>query len=316
MRTVADDARWPSVALVAPYFGPLPGHFPLLLRTIARNDAIRWLLVTDQDVPAAPDNVTVVATTFEAFVARVQAHYDFRIGLASPYKICDFRPAFGELFAEELAGHEWWGHCDFDVLFGDVRRCLPARAFAEHDKVLIRGNLAFYRNDPTVNAWYRHVVPGADWRKAFAATVGTHFDEWTGVQRIVDALGVSTWDDAGVVFDVSADRYALRTNQHPDRPVAFTWNDGRLYEHSAAGVREGALLHLQKRRMRPPDADVLAAPCVEVRPDRFVVCGGRPAITAREVSRAAVEFHARRVRRRLRTLRTPTVVLGTDRLPS
>ena len=49
------------------------------------------------------------------------------------------------MFADELAGYDFWGHCDLDVVFGRVRDHLPAEAF-EADKVLVQGNFALYRN--------------------------------------------------------------------------------------------------------------------------------------------------------------------------
>lgn len=41
-------------------------------------------------------------------------------------KIHDYRPALGELYAHEIAGYDFWGHTDYDVVFGRAER------FADH----------------------------------------------------------------------------------------------------------------------------------------------------------------------------------------
>ncbi len=35
-------------------------------------------------------------------------------------KIQDYRPAFGTLYREELAGYDWWGHTDLDCVYGRI----------------------------------------------------------------------------------------------------------------------------------------------------------------------------------------------------
>ena len=135
----------PSIRLVVPFFGPLPPHLPLVLRSMAANPDVSWLLMTDQRVTGAPPNVTVQMWSFEDLVTRIRDFFDFEVSLEEPYKLCDFRPAFGAIFAEELAGYDFWGHCDLDLIFGRIRDHLPAVAF-EADKVLFNGNFSLYRN--------------------------------------------------------------------------------------------------------------------------------------------------------------------------
>ena len=124
------SAALPSIRLVVPHFGPRPSYFPLVVRSMARNPDVHWLLFTDEPVPDAPPNLDVRLGAFEGLAKRIQAHFDFEISLQRPYKLCDFRPAFGEIFAEELAGHDFWGHSDHDVIFGRLRDRLPAAAVA------------------------------------------------------------------------------------------------------------------------------------------------------------------------------------------
>ncbi|WP_222263121.1 DUF6625 family protein [Modestobacter marinus] len=297
----------PSIRLVVPYFGPRPSYLPLVVKSMAANPDVHWLLLTDAPVPDAPPNVSVRRWEFTDLAARIQGHFDFPISLERPYKLCDFRPAFGEVFADELRGWDFWGHSDLDVLFGRVRDHLPAEAF-EADKVLIQGNFALYRNTAEAAGWFRHEVAGVSYREVMSNPAAMYFDEMAGIHHVLRDLGVRVWDEH-TIFDLSFRRYRTRAEHPAGRdPRRYAWEDGEICEYrlqDGVVVRRSALLaHLQKRTMRPPSPAVLAA-------DRYWILANGFAVQER-VSKAAVRsaripvgrellpFYVRRVRRSVR----------------
>jgi hypothetical protein len=297
----------PLIRLVVPHFGPRPPYFPLVVRSMARNPDIQWLLFTDGPVPDAPPNLDVRVGDFEGLAKRIQAHFDFEISLERPYKLCDFRPAFGEIFADELAGCDFWGHSDLDVIFGRIREHLPAAAF-EADKILFQGNFALYRNTAEAAGWYRHEVGRISYREAMTAPGARHFDEMAGIYYVVRDLGVRCWDE-NVIFDLSFARYRTRAEDPPGRdPRRYAWEDGEVCEYRLQRgelVRRTALLvHLQKRTMRPPPADVLGAERYWILANGFSVqqrVSPRAVRAARiPAGREIVPFYWRRVRRSIR----------------
>ena len=131
-----------KACFIIPYFGKLPETFPVYLRTCAENPDYDWLIVTDDRAAYDyPENVHVSYTSFDAFVERVQSHFDFPIALKRPYKICDFRAAFGEIFAEELQGYRFWGHCDLDQYFGKISHFITDEVLDSYEKILCLGHL-------------------------------------------------------------------------------------------------------------------------------------------------------------------------------
>jgi hypothetical protein len=128
----ADSSCWRplvtgfSIRLVVPYFGERPSYLPLVVTSMAHNPDIDWLLITEAPVRDAP-NVTVQLCDFAGLVARIERKFDFEVSLERPYKLCGLRPAFGEIFRDELAGYDFWGHSDLDVVFGRIRKHLPPR---------------------------------------------------------------------------------------------------------------------------------------------------------------------------------------------
>jgi hypothetical protein len=289
---------------VVPYFGPRPPYFPLVLRSMAANPDVSWLLLTDEPVPEAPPNVAVEAYTFAELSRRIRGSFDFPVSLEQPYKLCDFRPAFGEIFAPELAGYDFWGHCDLDLIFGRIRAHLPPEAF-ENDKILFSGHFSLYRNTPETSQWYRHEVGRVSYRDALSSPEAMHFDEWAGIYYIVEDLGAAAWHE-DVVFDVSFHRYRTRAESSAAHgPHRYAWEDGEVCEyrldHGRVVRRTALLVHLQKRVVRPPSGAVLRADRYWILDNGFAVQDRVTpwAIRAAWVPRGreVVPFYARRLQR-------------------
>jgi len=262
----------PSIRLIVPHFGERPPYFPLVLDSMAHNPDVHWLLITDQPVADPPPNLAVDLCEFADLAARIQGHFDFKISLERPYKLCDFRPAFGEIFRAELTDSDFWGHSDLDVIFGRIREHLPLHAF-ESDKILFQGNFALYRNTAEAARWFRHEIGSVSYRRVMTSPSAMHFDEWAGIYYIVRDLGVRYWQEEKI-FDVSFSMYRTRaeTAHHPRR---YAWEEGEVCEYRLEGgkvVRRTALLiHLQKRTMRTPADGVLKADRYWILANRFAV---------------------------------------------
>jgi hypothetical protein len=297
----------PSMRLIVPYFGARPPYLALVIRSMAHNPDVHWLLLTDQPVADAPANVAVQLCAFDDLVTRIQACFDFPISLEHPYKLCDFRPAFGEIFREELTGYQFWGHCDLDVIFGRIREHLPPEAFRA-DKILFQGNFALYRNTTDAAGWFRHEIDGVSYREVMTSPAAMHFDEWAGMYRIVRDLGVRHWQEDRI-FDLSFSMYRTRADTADgDGPRRYAWEDGEVSEYRLVRGevlrRTALLIHLQKRSMRAPSGDVLHADRYWILANRFAVqqCVSPWMIRAATIplGHELLPFYWRRIRRSVR----------------
>lgn len=89
-----------SIAYVVPYFGKFPKGFQFWLMSCGCNPSIDWLIFTDDRTDYDyPDNVKVTYWTFDQMKARVQSVFDFPVSLERPYKLCDYKPAYGEILS-------------------------------------------------------------------------------------------------------------------------------------------------------------------------------------------------------------------------
>ena len=79
-----------KVGFIVAYFGTLPSYFQLFLESCRNNTCFDWLLFTDDMTEYAyPDNVHRISMDFSACRKIVQDHFDFKITLSSPKKLCD-----------------------------------------------------------------------------------------------------------------------------------------------------------------------------------------------------------------------------------
>lgn len=125
-----------SICLVVLYFGKLPNYFNLWLTSCKYNKTINFLLFIDDETKYDyPDNVKVIYTTFENIKNQIQSKFDFNISLKKPYKLCDYKPAYGYIFNEYLEKYDLWGHCDLDVIFGNLRKFLSEEILMQNDKI-------------------------------------------------------------------------------------------------------------------------------------------------------------------------------------
>lgn len=153
--------------LLCPFFGDLPPWFDAWQRNIARLEqhGYRVLVDTDED----------------GFRQRVAD----RLGIVCPPmfgtgNIWDFRCALGVLYADELAGFDYWGHSDMDVVYGRVERFTTDEALAACDIFTdcvfgyIAGPWAIYRNVERVN---RLFLEHDEWRENMESPTPTGWVE-------------------------------------------------------------------------------------------------------------------------------------------
>ena len=234
--------------MIAVYFGSLPPYYAAHMESIGANSDVDFLLVTDQSVVDPPPNLHIRRTTWGDFQRKVHVALGEQTRLDRPYKVCDFRPAFGRLFADELAEYDFWGHHDLDVIFGRIRHFITDEVMSAHDKILVRGNFSLYRNTDRINGLFESRPDIVDWRVVFSSVDAEHFDEWPGIFRIATAQGVSVWNP-DIIFDLDPYHFRTRANGSANGFHRYSVVEGSVIEESANGFREGLLIHFQKRPM-------------------------------------------------------------------
>lgn len=256
-----------SLLTISCYFGKLPEHFPMFLKSVEMNPTVDFLLITDCKVDDTPSNFRVYNCSFEEMRERIQELFDFSIVLDRPYKLCDYKPVLGLAFSEYLEGYDFWGYCDLDMIFGDIRAFLSDSVLEQYDKIYKLGHLTYYRNNDENNARYR-LDNWLTYKEAFTTSEIVAFDEIAGMQNIFDKHGFPTYfsrDYADITYGKV--RFTLSYFQIPEELVptnnydkqVFYWENGKVFR---AYLKDGEILreefiyiHFSKRKMLLNDVD-------------------------------------------------------------
>lgn len=156
-----------SILIIIDYFGAWPEWFPIFLASCATNPTVDWLFHTDCPIPAKhPENVFFVDMSFGEYCRMVSDKLGISFHPKNAYKICDVRPAYGVLYADEIKGYDYYGYGDIDVIYGNIRKFYTDEVLT-HDVVsasdrFVSGHLALFKNEPWIREAFR-AYPG--WKK-------------------------------------------------------------------------------------------------------------------------------------------------------
>lgn len=254
-----------KIALIYPYFGEFPSIFTFWLESVRYNSHMDIYIYTDNKVVGdVPKNVYIKYITFEGMREKIQKHFDFKIALGNPYKICDYRPAFGVIFQDVLEKYDFWGYGDIDVIWGDIANFLTPEDYNKYDRISQYGHFSLYRNIERMNTLFQISYEGEEvYRIVFSQEENFTFDEFWheyGIEHIIEAENISEKRDfhfAGVEriykkkrmcfrFELDNQPYPLGENN------VFLWREGKLYLYhlerkKVVWIEEYAYVHFQKR---------------------------------------------------------------------
>ena len=168
------------ILILIPHFGPWPEWIDLFVESCRANKGIDWVLFTDAADPenSAP-NLRCVRTSFADYKALVRERLGIRFDPADPYKLCDIRPALGEVHRDLLGGYDFFGFGDIDLVYGDIRATYDDDTLAACDALSTHpercsGHFFLMRNREDLITGYGRV---SGWRRKLETPAYTHFDE-------------------------------------------------------------------------------------------------------------------------------------------
>lgn len=237
------------ICFIIPYFGTLPNYFNYWLESVKCNSTIDFIIFTnDKTKYAYPKNVKVFYMEFEQLRGKIQKKFDFEISLDSPYKLCDFKPTYGYVFSEYLRDYDFWGHCDIDLIFGNIRSFFSEEIFEKYDKLLTYGHCELYRNTPEINqAFMNDNPPFVSYRVVLSSPAIWAFDESTS------PINRSIWNrkrqyKANVFVDLWP-RFKNLVDVKLKKNCVFVLEKGDLYEVYDSGERTVLYAHFKKRKI-------------------------------------------------------------------
>ena len=166
-----------KIVVIFPYFGLLPPQYKMWRASALYNPTIDFMFFTDADVEPA-NNIIVHKMQFCDFQEIVKKSFDFTITLDRPYKLCEYKQAYGFILQECIKNYDFWGFGDLDLVYGDLRAFITDEVL-EHKFLLGWGHLTLIRNDTDSTTYFMKQVPGyQSYKEAFTTSKITFFDEY------------------------------------------------------------------------------------------------------------------------------------------
>ncbi|MBO4616003.1 MAG: hypothetical protein J5717_01510 [Lachnospiraceae bacterium] len=256
-----------TICVTVVWMGPFPGDFGLWLNSVEKNPSIDFYIITDREAPEnSPSNVYYIKSTLEEVKAKFEKKLGMKVRINKPYKLCDFKPVWWMLMDERLNNYDYYGYCDIDMVFGDIRHFLTDEFLEKYDKIFDRGYFTLYKNSEEMRYFFKKTADKDNvaypYTKAFKTNYACYFDEFMG-------MGILSWQYKNGYVDQLDEKMI----QDPDwkklefssyithKSFIFHWDNGKLYRINvdAAGKiiddllesnkgDEILLAHIQKRK--------------------------------------------------------------------
>jgi len=252
-----------KIAVILPYFGILPNYFKLFLKSAEENKDFDFFIFTDCKVKSVSHNIKIFHESFDWFQKKLQAVIDIPIVLDTPYKLCDYKPVYGQALQDYINSYDFWGHCDSDIILGRLTRFLNDNILNSHDRIYHLGHFCLYRNNREMNQLYKikHTYEDCfSYKYVYNTKFVCAYDEigtkyGFGLSEVCRRMKVGEYRHSADFADIDPKHYQFHVwslkeegQQHWEY---FEKAGGVLlgYQKTGKYPREFAYIHLQKRKM-------------------------------------------------------------------
>lgn len=249
-----------KIVFIVPWFGKLREDFYFWLKSVEMNPTIDFLIFTDQHIhiKTSPSRHIRIFNTQLSFIEQLARERIWEGCIISkPYKLCDYKVAYGEIFQDYIKGYDFWRHCDMDMIFGDIRHFITDELLSKYDRIGVDGFFTLFRNTSEINSIYRKA---GDIKKIFTDQKPFGFDEWgidqTGtahywINNLNNRLNTEKFFDNLAPYHYGFVSGTVKKFKLGITNIMFSFENGKLYRY---GTKDGYMVkdetlyvHLQKR---------------------------------------------------------------------
>ncbi|MFA9464605.1 MAG: DUF6625 family protein [Velocimicrobium sp.] len=245
-----------NCGLIVCWFGHLPDYKDIWLKSCESNTDFNFLLFTDnREVNNLPSNVHHYFFTMENFLERVKKFIITDPSITRSYRVCDFRPMYGVIFENELKAYDFWGYCDVDVVFGNLKSFITTELLSNTDAIFNGGHLSVLRNCDRMNQLYKEDGALFDYQIVTTKDAIFAFDEITGIQNIARNSNLqATYLIPYIDTEIRFRQLRSRLDKINPNTQAYYWEKGYLFrvkvDENQVFYQEQAYIHLQKREIQ------------------------------------------------------------------
>lgn len=255
-----------KICLLSPYFGTFPNYFHLWLESAAKNKNIDFYIISDSNFNYKLDsNIFLIKKSLSEIKNRIEQIIKISVCLDKPYKLCDYRPAYGLIFEDIIKDYDYWGWCDPDIIWGNLNLLLTDDILNNYDVIGGCGQLTIMKNSYLLNHYFLHQdrsIKSFSFLEACKTKRNLIFDEW-GAPEIRRKLNIKTtslyeWLFTNVL-DIIPPLYTTSNRPYPlmirfnSSPLLVEYEEGHIWGYTIVEdkiiKKEYAYCHLQKRKI-------------------------------------------------------------------
>ena len=236
-----------KIVVFAVYYGNFPTYFPLFLLSCKYNNTIDFVIVTDNKdmnkLYDIPENVKIVNITLQDIKQRLDKVIGFDTKLTTPYKLCDVKVMYGEVFNDYVKDYDFWGYCDIDLIFGDIRHFLTDKILEFAEKCYVLGHFSLYKNSDKINKLFMYLPECKDdftirsgfYNEVLSTPITKGFDETRGIYEICKKKQINLYHSSDYAdlwikytrFKLADHKFGYELRKNYDYQV-FYWENGKI----------------------------------------------------------------------------------------
>ena len=252
------------IAIVTCWYGLYPWYFPYFIHSCSFNPSVDFIIITENKelISNKPENVIIIHQTIEEIKTTASQKLGFTVYIDCPYKLCDFKPAYGFLFPEIIKGYDFWGHGDIDVMYGNIRDFMTEDILNDYDVISSRhdyvaGTFSLYKNTEQMNMLF---MQSKDYKKVFTNPEHFCFDECSNLFDELDN-GASIFDFPDTVLSMT---YVVKKAESEGKlkayfdfiivegiPGKIKWEKGKIFYKNKFEAMYYNLIRFKKICERP-----------------------------------------------------------------
>lgn len=237
-----------KIDIIIPYFGSLPNYYDVWKKSVIKNETIDFYLVTDIKNIKNEKNIHVIYTTLQELKDKISMMLKLEVSLEVPYKLCDYRPAYGEIFRDILNEYDFWGYCDMDLVFGNIREFITDEILNKNERILLLGHLSLFKNTTKMNNLYKDngTYPEKNYIEVFQTPDSWYFDEFGGMYTKCLRNSINLFNNAPIANLLPVYPFF----EYHGKPVIIEWNNGKCFAISDTDKVELLYAHFSKRKFK------------------------------------------------------------------
>lgn len=134
--TAHRDAPMKRICFITYYSGEFPNYFRFFVESCKKNSDVNFLIFNDRlETDTENGNISLRKLSLQEFEDLTAKKTGISAKIERGYKLADFKPLYGLLFEDLLRDFDFWGYCDLDQIFGNIRRFVTNELLSDYDVI-------------------------------------------------------------------------------------------------------------------------------------------------------------------------------------